>query len=296
MSDITLTIRNGAVLYDFNDGVGFILLRHEGLGMVPVRRLVEQGPYQHGVTDRGFRLLPRQVLLSIVAIGATLEEIYDRHETLLKALVASDDPLIVTFGYPDGRRRELDAYYRGGVTFPVANRLGYSEEVAIELMCPEGVLRALTTSVETFGIGGGSTGFAVPTPIPVLVGASVLDQTLPISYGGTFLTYPVIKIKGPITDAKLENLTTDEELFFDGITIADADWYELALGYGLKTVKDKAGDNKIADLAEDSDLATWHLAADPEATGGINDVRVTGTNAGSNTEITFSYREKYVGL
>ncbi|HUV93943.1 MAG TPA: hypothetical protein VMX14_03830 [Anaerolineae bacterium] len=296
MSQITVTFRTGSTVYDLNDGTEFLLVRHEGLGMVPVRRLSEQGPYQHGVTDRGFRVQPRQVLLGIVALATTLETLYDRHEKLLKALNLSNDPIIVTFGYPSGRHREMNAHFAGGLSFPTGNRLGFSEETVIELFCPEGVLRATSSSVETFGIGGAGTGYAVPMPVPVLVGAATLDQTLSITYAGTFLTYPVIRITGPVTDLEIRNLTTDEKLDFDGVTIDDGHWYEINLGYGYKTVVDDTAANKIADLTSDSDLATWHLAADPEAASGINDVQVTGTGINANTEIAISYRCRYVGL
>jgi len=296
MSDITVTFRNGATSYYLNDGTEFLLIRHEGLGMAPVRRLTEQGPYQHGVTDRGFRILPRQVLLGIVALAASPEEIYDRHEKLLEALAPSNDPIIVIFGYPGGRRREMDAHFLSGLRFPTFNRLGYSEEVVMELFCPEGTLRAVDPSVETAGLGAVGSGYAVPVPVPILVGASALDQTLSITSTGMFLVYPVIKIEGSIGDLKIENLMTDEKLDFAGLDIGDGHWYEIDLAYGTKTVVDDVGDNKIADLTDDSDLATWHLGAAPEVAGGVNDIQVTGTGINDNTRITLTYYCRYVGL
>lgn len=116
-----------------------------------------------------------------------------------------------------------------------------------------------------------------------------------ITYTGSFLTYPTITITGPITDPVLTNVSTGEDLDFTGVTIAGGDTYTIDCRFGYKTVKNAAGVNKIADLTAASDLATFHLGADPEVSGGANAFTLTGTGTDANTTVTIAYNERFVG-
>lgn len=116
-----------------------------------------------------------------------------------------------------------------------------------------------------------------------------------ITYTGSFLTYPIITITGPITDPVLTNVSTGEDLDFTGVTIAGGDTYTIDCRFGYKTVKNAAGVNKIADLTAASDLATFHLGADPEVSGGANAFTLTGTGTDANTTVTIAYNERFVG-
>lgn len=122
-----------------------------------------------------------------------------------------------------------------------------------------------------------------------------LGASKTITYGGSFLTYPVVTITGPITDPILTNVSTGEDLDFTGITIASGDTYTIDCRFGYKTVKNAAGTNKIADLTAASDLVSFHLGADPEVSGGANAFTLTGTGTDANTEVTITYNERFVG-
>lgn len=116
-----------------------------------------------------------------------------------------------------------------------------------------------------------------------------------ITYTGSFRAFPVITILGPITDPVLTNVSTGEDLDFTGITISGGDSYTIDCRFGYKTVKNAAGTNKIADLSSGSDLATFHLGADPEVSDGNNAFTLTGTGTDSNTQVTVAYYERFVG-
>ncbi len=116
-----------------------------------------------------------------------------------------------------------------------------------------------------------------------------------ITYTGSFLSYPIVTITGPITDPVLTNVSTGEDLDFTGVTIAGGDTYTIDCRFGYKTVKNAAGVNKIADLTAGSDLATFHLGADPEVSGGANAFTLRGTGTDANTTVTVTYNERFVG-
>ncbi len=94
----------------------------------------------------------------------------------------------------------------------------------------------------------------------------------------------------------LENETTGEKLDFTGTTVAAGHYYDIDCRYGRKSVKDEAGTNEIADLTSDSDLATFHLAAEPEAGGGVNSLRLTGSAVTTATKVELTYDTRYLGI
>jgi hypothetical protein len=111
------------------------------------------------------------------------------------------------------------------------------------------------------------------------------------------LTYPhKIRITGPITSPVITNETTNEKLDFGVNSIGAGVSWDIDLRYGVKSIIQAAsGVNKIQFLTEDSDLATWHIAADPEVIGGANSIRVTGTAVTASTRVEISYLERYIG-
>jgi len=205
--------------------------------------------------------------------------------------------LKLLFTLNDGSERQIDCDVIDAPLPHDARKEWAANVTAVRFRAPDPTLYDPTGKTVTFGLTGGGTGTQVPLEVPLEVGASALDQTVPITYAGNFRSLPWrIRILGPITDPVITNLMTDEKLDFTGMTIGDADFYDIDCRYGQKTVEDASGTNKIADLTDDSDLATFHLAAHPEADGGQNDINVTGSSVDGDTEIYFNYYERYLGI
>lgn len=127
-----------------------------------------------------------------------------------------------------------------------------------------------------------------------MLGAISASKSL--SYPGSWRAFPVITITGPITDPVLTNASLGEKLDLTGVTIAAEEYYVIDCRYGYKTVTDHVLDNKIADLTDDSDLATFRIAPDPEVPGGVNVFSLTGTSTTSATQVDIDYHEQYLGL
>jgi hypothetical protein len=69
----------------------------------------------------------------------------------------------------------------------------------------------------------------------------------------------------------------------------------ISLPYGNKTVVNDSGTNLIGTVYPTTDLATFHIAPDPEVTGGINTVVFAATGVDANTTILFEYYTRYIG-
>lgn len=291
-------IRNG-IVYSLSDGTYCQHLGHDGVGMMPSHRLRQRSPMQHGATDLGFRGDPRTVQLALLIEGTSMSNYWTRRTALLDLFKPADDALELRFTLDNGDVRQIDYEYVGNMSLGSQEKMRYTHAVGVTLSAADPAFYDPTGKAIVFALGGGSAAFEVPMAIPLNIGVSVLDQTRVIDYSGNarWLTYPYrIRIIGPITDACITNLATDEKLDFDGITIAAGDYYDIDCRYAYKTVMDDEDTNKIADLTNDSDLATWHLAPDPDIVDGQNSIQVTGTAVTAATEVYIQWFDKFVGI
>lgn len=296
MSQVVVSIiRGGDTLVLTSDPYG--LANWDGWGLPPMHRLTVRGPMQHGDSDLGYRLDPRAIPLIVNVYADSVEDMYDRQAELMEFLKPSNTALQLRVVYPTGRTRQIDCYADQGATFPTGAWQGYMQPVPVRLICNDPTWYDPAGAATTFELGGGAgTAGVVPFTVPWYVGVSTLDSAYTIDYDGTWLTYPTIRITGPIRDCIITNAGTDEVLDFTGTTIGAGTYMDVDLRYGYKTVKDSSGANQIAILSNDSDLVSWHLAPDPELAAGMNAVTVQGTGVSEATEVALSWFERFIGV
>jgi hypothetical protein len=117
-----------------------------------------------------------------------------------------------------------------------------------------------------------------------------------ITYLGTWLTYPKIIITGPLNDAVITNQETGEKIELD-YNIPAGRVVTIDLAYGVKTIQDDLGVNLIGVLSSDSDLATFHIAPDPEVAGGLNHISIVGTGESLGvTQVEIQFLNRYFGI
>jgi hypothetical protein len=138
-------------------------------------------------------------------------------------------------------------------------------------------------------------GLIFPITFPITFGAGEVDDTLAITYPGTWLSFPIFTIVGPIQTPRIDNNTTGEKIEFT-IDIAPGRTVTIDLTENAKTVVDDLGNNLIGGITSDSDLATFHLAPDPEAAGGVNTLRLRGDNPTGSTDVSLAYFNRYFGF
>lgn len=292
----TLEAIVGGTTYSLNDGTYTLWTGEAGTGSAPSRRITEQGPLQHGDTDVDMRLGPRVFQESFIITPASLSEHYAKRAALLRIFRPSANRIQMRWTLDNGDVRQLDCVVIGGPEFASSEREGFAQRLVVQFRAADPTYYDPTQNAETFGVGSGSGPFDFPLDFPAQFGGSTVNQTRTVAYDGTWRDYPVVIIAGPITNPVVTNLTTGDKLDFTGITINSSDSYTIDCRYGYKTVTNAAGTNKIADLTNDSDLATFSLEADPDATGGLNDIQVTGTGANANTQVYVRYYNRYTGI
>jgi len=276
----------------------YLLFDHDGFGIPKAARLEDSGPLQHGTSDRGMKLPARDVVLYVKLFAEDWADYYEKRAELARwfSPFGEAGTLQVTEAGVGGSNvrggLEISGYAVEGLDFPGSEREGLTQTVPIVLHCSDPLWQDIESSSVTFSAGGGSDTFEVPTVVPFKVGASTMLVTQLVDYVGDADAYPVIKIFGPVTDLKIWQATkTTMQLNFAGTTIAAGDWYEIDLRYGVKTIKDSKGVNKISTLSANSNLATFRLFA-----GASNYISMTGTGITSSTMAQLTWKNAYGGI
>jgi hypothetical protein len=130
----------------------------------------------------------------------------------------------------------------------------------------------------------------------MLFGSSMMGEDQLTTYTGTWQTFPLIYITGPMQGPVIRNLSTGEYIALD-YSVSGGEVVTITLDYGNKTVTNNFGVNLIGIVTSDSDLATFHIAPAPEAVHGENIIRVIGGGAIIGvTKVELWYYTRYIGI
>jgi len=277
----------------------YLLYEHDGFGIPRTARIEDSGPLQHGTTDRGMKLPARDIVLYVQMFADDWEDYYEKRAELARWFSPFGDAGVLRVtedgvgGSNGGGGLEISGYAVEGLDFPGSEREGLTQTVPIVLHCSDPFWQDINASSVLYSAGGGSDTFEVPTVVPFKVGASTMSISQVLDYRGDADAYPVIKVFGPVTDFKIWQANTKATtlLDFTGTTIAAGDWYEIDLHYGVKTIKDSAGANKISTLSAASNLATFRLVA-----GIVNTIAASGSGITSATMVQLTWKNAYSGI
>lgn len=297
---------------------GRYVMSWDGDGLPPIEYVTQRGPFQHGETVNDYFLRPRIIQMLVRRQYNSRTRYWDGRNSFLDMIrpnrqllgLLNTGAIIIT--RPDGTRRALDCFVTEGPKFqPRDNRQWQSrqweEVIRFTGFNPvwydpvQQCLEATPTDLE----------LVFPITFPIMFGS--LDQYLDIPYRGTWEEYPEIRIQGPIINPYIENATTGERLQLI-YSVPAGETLVFNLQYGHKTVatappddgdvalmlggsiSGEQGTNLVGYLTTDSDLATFHLATDPTAPGGINQIHVNGNGVTEATKITVCWYNRYIGI
>lgn len=267
---------------------------HDGLGLVRPRRHTRSGPQQHGQTLAAAYLESRVVTIRTHAqpgTEAALQETRDLEAFMLNNL---NVPVHLDVMMPSGTARRLDVLYLNGWTAPRAARDPYHvQDDVVQLIADDPIFYETPVHLETFLLTVLPIGMFVPMFVPLFIGPGEILEIRNIAYPGTWRAFPVITLTGPGQNWRIENVTTDELLLFPA-EINTGDFVEIDTRDGFKTVVDSGGNNRIDELDDSSDLATFHIAPHAEALNGINQFQVSVTDADANTSVVVEYRVRWL--
>ena len=307
-ADVTLDA-NGDVLaadwdevYSFHDNGERALMSFMGWGMPTIDYITQKGPFQHGLTVIDYRLQPRVVQMVHRRTGGCREDYWDHRALFVNALRPNRGTSSclqrarLRKVFEDGSKRDLFVMIEKGPSFEPrgSNWDEWSITETIRFIAHDPIIFNPTQQSESWVLDPSSE-LVFPIAFPIFFGSSILNDTLNVTYDGTWLTYPVITIVGPLNGARIKNNSTDEEIALN-FDVPPATTITINLNYGAKTVVDQDGTSYIGSVSSDSDFATFHIAPDPEVADGINELVVEGSNADANTAVTIAWYDKYIGI
>lgn len=293
--DALYIIRN-ETYYDLTGGLAY-LESDDGFGLPGVTRVTDRGPLQNGVNDLGFRLQPRNVILVLVKPEACPNSWRGLRQRFLEAFKPSDAPLNLRWEFGDGSRRQIDMHFTGGLSLPwtMADRARPSLRDVVNLYAPDPTWYDPDTNSVTWTLAIQDE-LSFPIEFPISFGSDVISESVTVNYPGTWLAFPIVTFTGPIVAPTIRNLTTGERLELS-YTVSVGESVIIDTRYGYKTVTNNSGVNLISYLSSDSDLATFHIAADPEAADGVNILFASGSEANSGqTSIRAEWNDRYIGI
>lgn len=287
----------GTTKYSLDNGTIARLIAFDGWGMAPTRRFSIRGPMQHGDTDNGWRFDPRFGNLVFLIPAENQSEMYNKRAQLLDIFNPSRT-IQLEWILPNGDVKQIDCKYVSDLSMGFDVKNWTNQRYAVTLKAPD---PAFYNPEQTFfqilnGVGSG--GWAIPWAIDWPIGASTLTgYSIPVIYNGTFPSYPIINITGPVNDLIITNESTGEKFDFTGFNLGSGNKLEIDCRYGYKTVLDPTMMMSYVDkLSTDSDLATFHIADSSEVAGGVNVISVSGSAGSTVTNIYMTFYTRYNGL
>lgn len=292
------------LIYRFDD-IDQFLVSETGYGMPDISYISQRGPFQHGNTIYDYRLDPRVIQLVHRRNACSRTDYWANRANILNLL----RPNRQSFGsfdlgtlrkiFTDGSMRDIDVIIEQGPAFEARNPDQWDEwsfTETLRFIAPYPPFYDPTLKTVTWASGVAITEIEFPITFPITFSASLLSSSgNNITYDGTWLSYPTIEITGPIGGFKITNDTTGEFIQLN-YTLAAGEVVTISLEFGNKTVENAAGDNLIGTVTTDSSLATFHIAPDPEAAGGVNSFSVAGAGVNDDTQVVLSYYEFYIGI
>ncbi len=284
-----------------------ILVQFNGQGTPPIEYATQQGPLQHGQTVISYRLQPRILQGLLRWSGRNRKELWDQRSALLDAIrpnrinVGSvPSPCVLRTILPDYTIRDIDVLISDGPGFETGNDAWdeFAFEEPIRFIAHDPTFYDPTALTVTATIGA-IAGLSVPISVPLSFGSGAQTFAFNVTYTGSWLTYPVITLTGPLTAAVITNTTTDEEIQFTK-PLASGAQAVIDTRFGIKKVYDPSlpetdpNYNLIGFVS--GDLGTFHLDPAPQAAGGLNVLQIYMASIGSSGSISFTYNTRFFGI
>lgn len=301
--EFTLYISPDGKKYHFSTHQDKFMYPVAGLGMAPIEYLTQRSPFQHGETLLNFFLQPRVIQLQHRRNAHGRDALWDiRADTINYLRPNRQAANSLTTGvlrkiYPSGEMRDISVLVDAGLVFDPSGGTWdeWSFQDTIRFIAFDPTFFDPTAITNTW-YATEIEELEFPIEFPIEFGTGDMREAKTILYTGTWLSYPTFVITGPMTGPLIHNLTTGEIIQVNYI-VSSGETVTISLEYGNKSVINNLGTNLIGSISVDSDMATFHLAPDPEAPGGENEIRISGSGVQyGTTQVVMTYNTRFIGI
>ncbi len=283
-------IAEDGVTYQLYGGAPARFIALDGVGIPPMRRILQKSPTQHGATDKGFRLEPRRMTLTLYIDADTTLQADAYRDALTNIFAPTNDPLRLRITKKDGSERQIDCYLDGQIDYPMSSRIGASHAVVVPLVAPEPAFYNRFLWFQE-----------------VMMPTSPVEIAITMT-GCTWDDWPLFSVTGPITNFQIEHLVNTTSI--DTLTligdIPAGELWEFNLRPQYKTLWKKVGSvgyNRMAylDIATIGAFATMRVLSDKSAraynTAAVSNRFVfTGSGLSATSKVIMYYYRRYLSL
>lgn len=256
----------------------------DGAGMATVRRINQRTPLQNGVVDKGYRLEPRKMTLSLFVAQPSEINADTARDKLAYIFGPTITALQLKATKLDGTVRAIDCFVDGTMDFPQSDRVGASQKVLVPLYAPDPTWYDPTRQSATANLSTGTGTITVP------------------SAGLTADDWPVFEVTGPITSLRIyHSQPTQDELDIVG-TIPGGETWEFDLRPTYKTLRRMSDSANRLNYLSTSTIryySTLRMVNDKlvKSYGYTNNnFTVTGTGTTGASQIVMRYYKRYLNL
>lgn len=305
-------ITSDGIQYNLHDPARKSVLSQTGWGLPPADIADVRGPFQHGTNPLTIRIPPRTIEVNVRHNGCDRDEYWSNRLGLIDALrlnrtnMNDPEPGHLRWYRSDGTIRQADVMIIKGPNFD-PNRKGWDEHSYTDelvFLCHNPILydpsqvntvfgnlacSILQQLVFPFSFGGDMLVFGGNICLAI--------NTVLATYTGNWQEYPLITITGPATNFLITHSETGLKLSLYGHVIPAGDTVTFDLRYGRKTVTlGSTGESWLGRLTDDSNLGSFAIEPEPVVTGGINTFVISVEDSTVDTQVTFSYYRRWVGI
>jgi len=242
----------------------------EGLGMPDVKHFTEDYAQQEGEAYLGSRLKPRHLMFNFQLVYDTEADLWTARDDLIRVVSVLEDGVYLTVTMPNGDEREIVVRYSGGLSLPRSLEHNLSQQVCVLECIAHDPL------------------FYDPMPVTYPYINTDVGVNQNINNAGSWITYPQFHIVGPLSAPKVVH--GSQILDLSAYNIAGAEWINIDLRPGHKTIISSVAGNILPYLTEASDLATFCFEP------GGSTFRVEGGGTSGATTFAVAFYALYVGV
>lgn len=284
-------IDEAGTTHTLSGGTTSNFIQMAGVGVASVERNIEPPTNTNIYQDRGFRLAPRRIDLTLYISEASASDADATRDTIASIFEPTQNPLNLKITRQDAAVRQIDVYLDGQIDYPVSidDRVGeFTQKIVVPLLAPNPIFYDPTEQTVTVDLSSGS-------------GNAVMSAS-----GLTWYDYPVIEVDGPITDLNINPTGfSAANLSIFGSTIASGRTYTFDLRPDFKTITDDLSNNKLSELVLSS-LNNMHgmlrvhsekfLAAYVSGSPSSTTFAFSGSSTTGATEARVIYYKRYLSL
>jgi hypothetical protein len=261
-----------------------------GLGMPGVSHVARRGYGQDGETWLAARLNPRVISLSVAQVYRDRGAMWAGHQDWFAAFAPGDHAGTLRKVLPDGRKFDLPVRFQGGMDAGTAERFGVRvQRYVVQLVAHDPIWRSPDTfTLSAEAVSGDE--LVYPMTYPYTYDPDTILEDLVVDYAGTWRTWPVVTIHGPVSSPTLHHVERGVTVRLERVVPAHE---AIVIVFdpvepGVETITGLDLTAFVSDAY--GDLAGFYLER------GTNTVRVMGGNVATGTTFTLAYAEQFVGV